>query len=1002
MTHALSASLAHGLTGVPRGAEGRSAAMPHGLPESELAFYQDYSWCLNPFRTVRETAGHLRDEIGKLAEERESWQTAEIATNVWLLSCALLNAVDDYLRGKTFQLPKRSPAVPLFRALRWAAEKLLAVPRAWGCGRVHRWREDFGTHLDAFLALFPAGGLPDRAALAAAANGLAVLLRSPLPAGLQAEHIGFASAFRRLDLTPLDVLALGRRFAARFPDRQQPVLVVGLRTAGSYFAPLLRAFLAAEGYRSAAVLTVRPDKGPGAWERAELARRAREGYLAAVVDDPPLTGDTIVRGVDLVRKAGFAPDKVAVLVPVHPASRDWRDHSEALFPAGTTVLALEPEEWHKQQLLEAKAAEDRLAEYFQGRYAGASADDRFNAQLDGFCQEGRRTRLKRVYAVRLQNLGGGVETRYVLAKSVGWGWLGYHALLAGCRLAGLVPPVLGLRDGILYSEWFPQPLAVPFAPLPLGDGDEEDREEWVAAAASYVAARTRSLGLGKESLHGVGPQRHHNGYRLLEKALAGAYGGFVTATLMRPRIRQRLAGCPCPVPTLIDGKMQRWEWVAGPAGPLKTDYEHHGLGKSELNAIDPAYDLAEAVLHGELAPEEEGRLIRRYVAESGDAAVGQRLFLNKLLAGTAAMASALEGLFQQPPLAHQQQAFHRQFVAAWHFLTVHTARFCGGLCRPPEAPAWRSPLVVLDIDGVLDGRLFGFPSTTAAGIRALALLRAHGLGTAVNTARSVPEVREYCRAYGLAGGVAEYGSYVWDAAGRRGQALVGPESLRQLAAVRQALGQLPGVFLDDRHQYSIRAWTYEDKRAALDRLPLPGPLRSFLSLGAADRGPVPLPTLAVRQVLAALGADRLEVEQTTIDTTIRAREVDKGSGLSALLSWVGRPDLETVAVGDSEPDLAMYRVAGRSLAPSHVSGARRARLLGCRIVRQPCQRGLLEIARSLVHPGGGRCPCCASGEQPWPKGQDLFLDLLRVADRRRWVAFLRALFDPRSYRIFVR
>ena len=38
-------------------------------------------------------------------------------------------------------------------------------------------------------------------------------------------------------------------------------------------------------------------------------------------------------------------------------------------------------------------------------------------------------------------------------------WLGYHAFLAGHRLAGFVPPVLGLRDGVLYSEWLPQPPA---------------------------------------------------------------------------------------------------------------------------------------------------------------------------------------------------------------------------------------------------------------------------------------------------------------------------------------------------------------------------------------------------------------------------------------------------------------------------------------------------------------------------------------------------------------
>ena len=42
---------------------------------------------------------------------------------------------------------------------------------------------------------------------------------------------------------------------------------------------------------------------------------------------------------------------------------------------------------------------------------------------------------------------------------------------------------------------------------------------------------------------------------------------------------------------------------------------------------------------------------------------------------------------------------------AWNFLTVHTARHCGSLCHPRAELRWRAPLVVLDIDGVLDRRI---------------------------------------------------------------------------------------------------------------------------------------------------------------------------------------------------------------------------------------------------------------------------------------------------------
>ena len=196
----------------------------------------------------------------------------------------------------------------------------------------------------------------------------------------------------------------------------------------------------------------------------------------------------------------------------------------------------------------------------------------------------------------------------------------------------------------------------------------------------------------------------------------------------------------------------------------------------------------------------------------------QRLFVHKLLAGLWTMNLAQQQLFASPRGGVAQRDYHRRFMNAWNFLTVHTARHCGSLCHPRIDLCWRAPLVVLDIDGVLDRRVFGFPCTTAAGIKALSLLSAHGFSVALNTARSASEVRDYCEAYSLAGGVAEYGSYLWDAVKRREQVLISAEAQRQLAELRTNLQRIPGVFLDERHRYSIRAFTYRDKpRASCSR-----------------------------------------------------------------------------------------------------------------------------------------------------------------------------------------
>jgi hypothetical protein len=260
---------------------------------------------------------------------------------------------------------------------------------------------------------------------------------------------------------------------------------------------------------------------------------------------------------------------------------------------------------------------------------------------------------------------------------------------------------------------------------------------------------------------------------------------------MRPRLQRRLGQQPCPFPTLIDGKMERAEWIIGPHGLLKTDYEHHGMGKAELNLMDPAYDLAETILNLTLSPEEESRLIRRYIEESGDASVEQRLFMNKLLAGLWAMDSAQEHLFDKSQAAHRQQEIHERFLSAWNFLTVHAARLCGSHCRPPQELRWRPPLLALDIDGVLDRR--------------------------------------------LAGGVAEHGSYLCDAVAQRGRVLIIPEAMHQLEELRSNLRLLPGVFLDDRHQYSMRAYTYQDKTGGL----LASTLKSVRSFSVGVGAPAP-------------------------------------------------------------------------------------------------------------------------------------------------------------------
>ena len=59
------------------------------------------------------------------------------------------------------------------------------------------------------------------------------------PSALEATALTVPSAFRSFDQHPRDMQALAHRVAEAHPDREQPVVVFGVRTSGSYLGPLL-------------------------------------------------------------------------------------------------------------------------------------------------------------------------------------------------------------------------------------------------------------------------------------------------------------------------------------------------------------------------------------------------------------------------------------------------------------------------------------------------------------------------------------------------------------------------------------------------------------------------------------------------------------------------------------------------------------------------------------------------------------------------------------------
>jgi hypothetical protein len=102
----------HGLSSF----QSRKEAKEQGrLLKSELLFYQNYQWCLNPCPTFQETITYLKGELSKLEKVPEEWHLTEVLTNVFLLPSALLNSVDDYQAERVYRLPRRAGLIPLVR-----------------------------------------------------------------------------------------------------------------------------------------------------------------------------------------------------------------------------------------------------------------------------------------------------------------------------------------------------------------------------------------------------------------------------------------------------------------------------------------------------------------------------------------------------------------------------------------------------------------------------------------------------------------------------------------------------------------------------------------------------------------------------------------------------------------------------------------------------------------------------------------------------------------------
>jgi len=190
-----------------------------------------------------------------------------------------------------------------------------------------------------------------------------------------------------------------------------------------------------------------------------------------------------------------------------------------------------------------------------------------------------------------------------------------------------------------------------------------------------------------------------------------------------------------------------------------------------------------------------------------------------------------------------------------------------------------------------------------------------------------------------------------------------------LQRVRAVLSSLHGVRLDPGYRCGVRAYRIEDGRR------------------------IGLPRDAIASALEGNGSDLVRTIGGEGQTDFTARDVDKGSGLRALITQLATaespsPPLE-LAVGDTREDIPFAPLARWACAPAHADASLRAH--GFSVMRRPYQSGFAEATRDLIGHHPDRCEICR-GPALSPEGRTLasLLGLQEQGSARMVVRALKA------------
>jgi hydroxymethylpyrimidine pyrophosphatase-like HAD family hydrolase len=745
-----------------------------------------------------------------------------------------------------------------------------------------------------------------------------VALSGSLPRALREDVVRLPSCFHSFDQHPDDVARLMSRVAEIAPDRDMSLLVVGLRTSGTYLAPLYRAALLALGYSDVATITMRPGRHLHPDDQDAIRDTAARGGRVIICDDPPGSGVSIARVCAQVARLGAGPDAVILALALFG---DADALPEVLRPYPAAILPFE--EWSVHRRLEPEWVRAAAAEVAPAGLKVVAA-----TRIAQRTPTVGRGHIGATFEITVRDEATGVESiAEWCVEGVGVGYFGTHAVAVAAPLADYLPDVFGVVDGMLFREWLPETRRVTTS-------SGADARALAARIAGYADARRRALPVPVDT-----SLRHGGQYPVWEAVsmlISRACGPIwhVGRGIAVDRAVQRLLAVSTP--SVIDGRTTLSEWFidGDPATMIKSDWHQGAAWNLGLTCCDAVYDVAGAAAASD-DPQFRAALLAEYAEVSGDAIDDERWLLYQL--------AHLWGL----PDARREgrQELRRACSRAMQ-------EYYRGIYFADLTPADDGPLCGIDIDGVLETDVMGFPALTPVSAQALRALIAHGYRPAVVTGRSLGEVIERCRAYGLAGGVAEYGSATYIRSEDRITAIGADEDQAVLERLRTDLAARDGVELNTDYALGIRA---------------------FVRDGGGARRALPDDLLAE----ARHAADAPDVVAIVGDaqTDLVGADIDKGRGVRALASALGVGVPLEFAVGDTAADVSLLELAVRPYAPAHGKAALADRAT---ITRHAYQAGFADAVGHLIGHTPGGCPVCRVPDGP--PGRALLLGLLGLRE----------------------